>query len=182
MLAMIEEIKEGNTAAFEHLYNLYKEKLLAYFLKKTSSPEAAKDLLQTTFFKVWKYRKSLSADYLPEQQLFYIARTVFIDYIRKESKQQKIKISVKAKTHEKQPDDYIYSFDAEARLQNILSGMPLLRRKVFQLHRIEGYSYKEIAEMLQIPVKSVDNNLSKALKYLRNAELYILLFTLIKFL
>src|ERR1700759_3674557 len=107
---MIEEIKEGNAAAFEHLYNLYKEKLLAYFLKKTNSVEAAKDLMQTTFFKLWQYRKSLSADYLPEQQLFYIARTVFIDYLRKESKQQKIKTSIKSRADENQAADHIYSF------------------------------------------------------------------------
>ncbi len=178
---MIDEIKEGNAAAFEELYHLNKEKLLAYFLKKTNSIEAAKDLMQTTFFKLWQYRKSLSADYLPEQQLFYIARTVFIDYLRKESKQHKIKTSIKARTDEKQAADYIYSFDAEARLQNVLSEMPQLRRKVFQLHRVEGYSYKEISEMLQIPVKSVDNNLAKALKYLRNAELYLLIFIISTF-
>src|SRR3982751_4740798 len=99
---MIDEIKEGNAAAFEHLYNLFKEKLLAYFLKKTNSEEAAKDLMQTTFFKLWQYRKSLNADYLPEQQLFYIARTVFIDHLRKENKQHKIKASIKARTEEKQ--------------------------------------------------------------------------------
>ena len=173
---MIEEIKEGNAIAFEHLYHLNKEKLLAYFLKKTNSVEAAKDLMQTTFFKLWQYRKSLSADYLPEQQLFYIARTVFIDHLRKESRQYKIKKSIKEAAIEKQAADYIYSFDAETRLQNILSEMPQLRRTVFQLHRVEGYSYKEIAEMLQIPVKSVDNNLAKALKHLRNAELYIVIF------
>ncbi len=179
---MIEDIKEGNTAAFEHLYQLYKEKLLAYFLKKTDSIESAKDLMQTSFLKLWKYRKSLNADFLPEQQLFYIARTVFIDYLRKEGKQQKIKSGLKAKADERQAADYIYSFDAEARLQNILSQMPQLRRKVFQLHRVEGYSYKEIAEILQIPVKAVDNNLAKALKYLRNAELYILMFVIASFL
>ncbi len=179
---MIDEIKEGNCAAFEHLYNLYKEKLLAYFFKKTNSVDTAKDLMQTTFFKLWQYRKSLSAVYLPEQQLFYIARTVFIDHLRKEKKQQKIKISIQTRAEEKQTDDYIYSFDAEARLQNVLSKMPQLRSKVFQLHRVEGYSYKEIAEMLQIPIKSVDNNLSKALKYLRKAELYMLIFILYTFL
>ena len=144
---MIDEIKEGNAAAFEQLYHLYKEKLLAYFLKKTNSIDAAKDLMQTTFFKLWQYRRSLSADYLPEQQLFYIARTVFIDYLRRESKQHKIKAGIKARTDEKQAADYIYSFDAEARLENVSSEMPQLRRKVFQLHRLEGYSYKEIAKI-----------------------------------
>jgi len=173
---MIDEIKEGNAAAFERLYHLYKEKLLAYFIKKTNSPDAAKDLMQTTFFKLWQYRKSLSSAYLPEQQLFYIARTVFIDYLRRENKLAKIKTSVRVNRREEQPDDYIYSFDAQTRLQHALAAMPQLRREVFQLHRVEGYSYKEISEMLHIPVKSVDNNLSKALKYLRNAELFILIF------
>src|ERR1700759_5221200 len=179
---MIEEIKEGNAAAFEHLYNLYKEKLLAYFLKKTNSVEAAKDLMQTTFFKLWQYRKSLSADYLPEQQLFYIARTVFIDHLRKQNKQSKIRTTVKIRFEEQQGDDYIYAFDAESRLQKLLSGMPKLRKTIFQLHRIEGYSYKEIADMLKIPVKSVDNNLAKALKYLRKAEVYIIIFIIASFL
>lgn len=173
---MIDAIKQGNAAAFEEAYKMYREKLLAYFLKKTNSLEDAKDLLQITFAKLWQYRKSLSAEYLPEQQLFYIARTVFIDYLRKENKQAKIKTTVKTHFEDQQTEEFVYSFDAESRLQKLLSGMPHLRKTIFRLHRIEGYSYKEIAEMLQIPVKSVDNNLAKALKYLRNAELFAIIF------
>lgn len=177
---MLVEIKEGNVTAFEDLYNQYKEKLLAYFLKKTNSTEAAKDLLQTTFCKVWQYRKSLSADYLPEQQLFYIARNVFIDYLRRENKQHKIKtLFVQDTAAAATPH---LSFETSAKLQTLLAGMPKLRQIIFRLHRIEGYSYKEIAEMLQIPVKSVDNNLTKALKHLRKATLYLTVFILTIFL
>lgn len=168
---MIAAIKTGDNKAFEQAYFLYRKKLFAYFLKKTNSQEDAKDLLQTTFCKLWQYRESLSDEHLPEQQLFYIARTVFIDYLRKENKLHKIKECVKAKAAENQPAENVYEFDIHAHLQKILSRMPLTRKRVFELHKLEGYSYKEVAEILSITIKSVDNNLTRALKYLRSAEL-----------
>lgn len=171
---MIDAIKNGNIEAFEKFYLQYCKKLFAYFLKKTNSEEDAKDLLQITFSKLWQYRKSLDNNYLPEQHLFNIARTVFIDYLRKENKLQKIKALARL-SNAIQPEDFTHAFDLNTRLQTILSTMPLIRKHVFQLHKIEGYSYKEISEILSIPVKSVDNNLTKALKYLRNAELLFLI-------
>jgi RNA polymerase sigma-19 factor, ECF subfamily len=172
---MIDAIKNGDASAFERMYLLYREKLFAYFLKKTNSQEDAKDLLQTTFCKVWQYRKSLSEEYLPEQQLFYTARNVFIDYLRKENKLHNIRTSAKLKAGENQSAEGIYEFDMKAQLQNLLADMPATRKKIFELHKLEGYSYKEIAIILAMPVKSVDNNLAKALKHLRNIELLFII-------
>lgn len=172
---MISAIKEGNNFAFKELYIQYRQKLYNYFLKKTNSVEDAKDLVQVTFVKLWQYRASLSEDYLPDQQVFYIARTVFIDYMRKENKLNKIKASVKVKNNTLQTDDPAQEFDLASLLQAKLSGMPSLRKRVFELHKLEGYSYKEIAEILSISVKSVDNNLAKALKYLRNTKLIFII-------
>jgi len=176
---MMNAIKNGDARAFEQAYFIYREKLFGYFLKKTNSQEDAKDLLQITFCKLWQYRKSLSEEYLPEQQLFYIARTVFIDYLRKENKLHKIKTSVKLKAHENQSAENIYEFDVQSQLQNLLADMPAIRKKIFELHKLQGYSYKEIAAILAIPVKSVDNNLTKALKHLRNAELFFIIISVI---
>lgn len=176
---MIDAIKNGDSRAFEQAYVIYREKLFAYFLKKTDSREDAKDLLQTTFCKLWQYRKSLNEKYLPEQQLFYIARTVFIDYLRRENKLHKIKTSVKLKAGENQSAENVYDFDVQAQLQNMLADMPDIRKKVFELHKIQGYSYKEIAVILAIPVKAVDNNLTKALKHLRNIELLFIIISAI---
>ncbi len=93
---MIDAIKHGDEHVFEQVYVLYRGKLFAYFLKKTNSEEDAKDLLQTTFSRLWQYRKSLCEDYVLEQHLFQIARTVFIDYLRKENKLKKVKASVRS--------------------------------------------------------------------------------------
>ena len=172
---MIDAIKKGDASAFKELYDLYNKKVFSYFFKKTNSLEDAKDLLQTMFCKLWQYRKSLSSEYLPEQQLFYIARNVFIDYLRKENSYQKIKQSAKLKTETEKSADDLFEFDLKAQLQKGLSGMSWHRKKIFELHKLEGYSYKEIAEILSIPVKSVDNNLTKALRHLRSIELILII-------
>ncbi len=173
---MITAIVQGDSEVFEDVYIKYSQKVYAYFLKKTKCNEDAKDLLQTTFLKLWQYRRSLSTKYLLDQQLFHIARTVFIDYIRQQNKLVKINKSVSVRMKVNPSHLYIFSdFDMKSYLQIALSRMPQLRKQIFELHRIQGYTYKEIAALLSIPVKSVDNNLAKALKELHKIALVLIL-------
>jgi RNA polymerase sigma-70 factor (ECF subfamily) len=173
---MIDAIKRGDEFAYEQVYIRYREKVYFYFLKKTKSDEDAKDLLQVTFLKLWQYRQSLSADYLIEQHLFQIARTVFIDYLRRQNKRYRLRERINSKSEES--PSYVYTstdFDIQARLQRALSSMPQMRKKVFELNRLHGYSYHEIAQLLSISVKTVDNNLSKAIKELHKFFVLIIL-------
>lgn len=172
---MIAAIRRGDEFAFEQAYNEFRGKVYGYFLKKTKSREDARDLLQTTFLKLWQYRTSLSEEYLLEQHLFNISKTVFIDYLRKQNRLNKLKTDapeLAAKQYTYIPAD----FDLRARLNGVLATMPETRKKVFELNKLHGYSYKEIAEQLSISVKAVDNNLSKALRQIRRL---ILLFAAI---
>jgi len=173
---MIDAIKRGDEFAYEQAYIRYREKVYFYFLKKTKSDEDAKDLLQVTFLKLWQYRQSLSPGYLLEQHLFQIARTVFIDYLRRQNKLYRLQERINSKAEES--PSYVYTstdFDIQARLQRALSSMPQMRKKVFELNRLHGYSYREIAQLLSISVKTVDNNLSKAIKELRKFFVLIIL-------
>lgn len=165
---MIEAIKKGDAFAYEQAYVQYRDKVYFYFLKKTLSADDAKDLLQITFLKLWQYRSFLSSEYLLDQHLFHIARTVFIDYLRKQNKICHLQQKALEKT-ENAPECVYTSreVDLETHLRSALSSMPELRKKVFVLNRLQGYSYKEVAQLLSISVKSVDNNLTKALKHLR---------------
>jgi RNA polymerase sigma-70 factor (family 1) len=165
---MIEAIKNGDAFAYEQAFVQYRDKVYFYFLKKTKSEEDAKDLLQITFLKLWRYRQSLSADYLLEQHLFQIARTAFIDYLRYQNSCVKARRSIAKKLETEPAFNYISTdFDLQTHLSKVLSTMPEQRKKVFELNRLQGFSYKEIAEILSISVKAVDNNLSRALRQLR---------------
>lgn len=170
VLDLIIAIKEGNEHAFEQAYKQWRSKGYYYFLRKTESAEDAKDLLQSTFLRLWQYRQSLSPEYSLDQQLFHIARTVFIDHIRKANRQEELKLITVNKLEAESLENYqSMAFDAQSRMQKILQTMPAIRKRIFELHKLEGYSYKEIAENLNISEKSVDNHLAKALKQLRKS-------------
>lgn len=164
---MIEAIKNGDAFAYEQAYLQYCEKVYCYFRKKVRSDEDAQDLMQTTFLRLWKYRSSLSAEYLLEQHIFHIARTVFIDHLRKENKRSHLKQQLNLQLKERPVTHVPPDPDLLSRLSTVLSTMPETRKKVFELNRLYGYSYKEIADLLSISVKSVDNNLTKAMRQIK---------------
>lgn len=174
---MIEAIRNGDEFAFEQVYLAYRGKLYGYFLKKTDRAEDARDLLQVTFLKLWRYRQSLSPEYHLGQHIFQIARTVFIDHLRKQNRQSELTYSLQRTYPPSTQYTYIPTdFDLRARLAAALSSMPELRKKVFELNRLQGFSYQEIARQLSISVKAVDNNLAKALRQLRKTILLLLAF------
>jgi len=126
--------------------------------------------VQQTFLKLWQYRASLNESFTIEQQVFHISRTVFIDYLRKEN--------IKSRQGGSHPAKVCYineEFDTKKQVYQVLDRMPAMRKKIFELNRIQGFSYQEIARILSISVKSVDNNLTKALRYLRKTMLFVAL-------
>jgi len=170
---MIDAIIQGDELAFARAYEVYRAKVYGYFLKKTRSREDARDLVQSAFMKLWKYRASLSAEYLLEQQLFHICRTVYIDHLRKQNRISKVIDAQRRSLPDVPCTNISPDFDIRSRVGSALAGMPELRKKIFELNRVQGYSYREIAQHLSISVKSVDNNLTKAIRYLRKSVLLI---------
>lgn len=175
ILNIISAIREGDEISFEQAYVSRRDKVFHYFLKKTRSEEDARDLLQTTFLKLWQYRHSLNADYSLDQHLFNIAYTVFVDALRKQQKDQRIDYILRHETDETPPED---NKELDDRLHALLEQLPPERKRAFILHRLEGYSYKEVASQLSISVKAVDNHISRTLKYLKK---YFIFFSLLLF-
>lgn len=164
---LLSALKNDDELAFEQIFLNSKEKVLHYFIKKTGCATRAEDLLQNTFLRLWRYRASLNEEYLLDQHLFNIARTVFIDYTRSQNKLKKVEALVKREVAAMR-EEVKSELDKE-KLEQILKEMPELRRKAFVMHKVEGYSYKEIAEQLSLNTKTVDNHISRALKQIRKA-------------
>ncbi len=181
---MKSSLKEGNHKAFTDVFDLWKHKVYHYFLKKTKQPEAAKELTQDTFIKLWKYREQIDANIGLDQQIFQKARQVYIDWLRKEAGYRK-----HVHTPEEMPAEpysAICNNNHELRdaIRYALNSLPSRRKQIFELKHVYGYSYKEIARVLGISIKTVDSQLLKAISQLRktltNSQFvifYILFFT-----
>lgn len=178
-MELLSAIKQGDELSYEQAYISCRDKVFYYFLKKTRSEEDARDLLQTTFLKLWQYRASLNEDYSLDQHLFNIAYTVYVDAVRKQRKAQRIgqALSNDASPEESSAPDPMETKEMDHRLHRLLEQLPAERKKVFILHRLEGYSYKEIAIQLSISVKTVDNHVARAVKYLKKYFVLLCLMT-----
>jgi len=166
-------LREGDTLIFEQVYNAYNEKLYFYFLKHTGSQLWSEELLQTTFVKLWRYRKGLSTEYTLSAQVFRIARTALIDLIRQQRQQRAFMESYTSDMLHTEQHVTPTNKDAIQQLHLEIDKLPPVRKKVFMLSRIDGFSHKEISDMLSISPKTVEVHISKALKQLRRAMLMV---------
>lgn len=181
---MISSLKEGDHKAFTDVFDVWKHKVYSYFLKKTKQEDAAKELTQDTFIKLWKYRQQMDVTVSLDQQIFQKARQIYIDWLRKEASYHQH--FDKPENIPFEPSSSIYSNSHELRnaIHTALNSLPAKRKQIFELKHVYGYSYKEISRSLGISVKTVDSQLLKALSQLRKTLgssqyviFYILFFT-----
>ena len=160
---------------FREVFNKYYDRIYTGFFKKTGSHEIAQDLTQQTFIKFWRYRDSYTVELSIEIQLFRKGKLVFIDCLRKESKERQLTQSLEQ--HDKIPVDELTA-DLKDSLDQAINQLSPVRKKVFRLAYIEGYSHKEIAETLNVSVRTVEAHVYKSVQQLRKilALIYILLY------
>lgn len=173
----IQNIRQGNHKSFEIVFKLWHKKIYSYFLKKTASDDLAEELTQMAFVKLWRFKHTLSEDFPLDVQLFKIAKTTLLDHFKKLANDERNLILYSAEI-EGRVEEQSLQFDAKKQLETVLSCLPPTRKQVFVLNRLQGYSYKEIAEKLSISPRTVEKHISLALKQL-NGYAYLPAFVLL---
>lgn len=135
------------------------------FLKDKDQVE---ELVQDVFVKFWEKRDQLQIQTSLKSYLYTSVKNSILNYI----KSQKVRSSYANEMQQQEEPTYLSVDDFENvelqnRIENLVNAMPTERLKVFKLSRYEGLKYKEIAQKLGISIKTVENQMGKALKYLR---------------
>lgn len=163
----INELKAGNETALRMAFELFHEPLYKYIYSKTRSQDLAKEVVQLTFIKLWKYRRNLQDDLKLSSVLFRIARTIMIDELRKQKALRKVALNEDSPTQWELITESISYSDTIRKLELLIKQMPPVRQRVFILSRVNYYSYNEIASMLSISPKTVENHINLALKFIK---------------
>jgi len=172
---LIAAVKNGNAEAFQQLYYQFSDMLYRFLWRKVRDEAVAQDLVQDVFLRVWTKRANLDEQKEIKSYLYRIANNLAIDHLRKKIVRNKETIDETSTNVAFYPDDW---FDFEEHIQRALEKLPPRQRNVFYLSRFEGLKYQEIAQALNISSKTVENQISSALKKLRNdlKDLLILVF------
>lgn len=154
-------------AEYEIIFRQYYQSLCFYANTWLKDMDAAEEVVQNTFVKLWEKRESLK----PEVSLkAYLYKAVYNASLN-EIKHQKVKDKYINMQNQEEPTDHIRQEqslkDLERRIKESLERLPEQCRLVFQLSRFENLKYREIAEVLNISVKTVENHMGKALRLMR---------------
>jgi RNA polymerase sigma-70 factor (ECF subfamily) len=159
---LIVLLKAGDEAAFAELYHAYSEVLYSFLVKLGSQNEDIKDVIQQTFVKLWERRADLNEELSLQSYLITIAKNDIYNSIKKRLTEKKYLIALP-----ETDEQVLQPGEIRDLLQHILLELPGKRREVFTMSRVEGYSNKEIAEMLNITKSTVENHINHSTKQVK---------------
>ena len=158
-------VREGNQGSFRSLFDKYYGSLFRFFCHRGMDRALAEDMAQDIFVRVWQNRNTLNPSKSIKAYLFQAAANEIRMHFRKKKVRDQY-----ARDVQQQSLSYsvpIADFDKKQHIQQAIQALPPPLKEVFVLHRYDGLSYKEIAQLHQVSVKTVESRMSKALKKLR---------------
>ncbi|MDF9831390.1 sigma-70 family RNA polymerase sigma factor [Parabacteroides sp. PF5-6] len=166
----ITELKNDSHRAFSCLYDIYADSLYGFVLLHTKSTFLSEEIVQDTFIKIWTNRHKLNTEGSFKSLLFTMAKHQLIDSFRSQINKIEfvdfIEYCEEQHTHNPVEEDIYYEdfYEKLTQAKQILSER---QRLVFELSREKGLELKAIADTLGVSEQTVKNQLSSALKTLR---------------
>lgn len=169
---LISLLKEGNKNVFAAVYDQYFGSQYVYAVKYVLDTEVAKEMVQDSFLKLWEKRNSLSEETQILPLLYQITRNNCLNHLKHEkvrerhkTRMQKLDLNYVAISN--LSAEKIIAEELEESINKAISLLPPRCREIFELSRNQEKKYREIAAELNISEKTVENQMLKALKIMR---------------
>ena len=159
------ELDEGS---FEQLFRQYFEPLMGFSMKMLGDEDDAREVVQGVFIRLWERRRELDLDTSLKSYLFTSVHNRSLNHLRDRKKFSEGEMPEMATQWD--VGEQIESMELEERIREVIATLPEKCREVFEMNRFQGLKYEEIAGRLGISVKTVENQMSKALRILRKVR------------
>jgi len=170
MLLIFKQIKDGDIRAFETLFRSYYEPLCRYAYQFVGGMETAEEIVQDLFYVLWKEKENLQIFTSVNGYLYRSVKNKSLQYLEQEKVRdayRKMHIE-NADIETSTPQEELEYKELEQQIEKTLCLLPERRQKIFRMNRMEGKKYNEIAQELDISIKTVEAEISKVLRELRS--------------
>lgn len=143
--------------------------MCAYAYNFVKDQEAAEEIVQNVFFKLWVNRNTIKIDSSTESYLFRAIRNSALNLIKHVNIREDYKKHKQTEDHwqEQHNSDFSNESELQKLIRQAIDKLPEQRRKIFIQSRYEGLKYREIADKMGLSIKTVENQMGKALGFLR---------------
>lgn len=176
---LLHRYVKGDKEAFKEIVNRYKDPLYAFLRRFLNQPQLVEEAFQETFLQLYRSRDSFDESKPIRPWLFTIAANKAKDVLRKQQREDTISISTMAepaestiddvvnslKSYETTPYDEVEKAERAGKVRQIIYNMPANLREILILAYFEQFSYKQMAEILSIPIGTVKSRLHTAIVF-----------------
>ncbi|MDZ7757966.1 RNA polymerase sigma-70 factor [Rhodohalobacter sp.] len=166
---LVEQIRSGDQCAFEKLFHLHYSRLCVFSNSYLKSLDLSRDVVQEVFIKIWDNREEFDIKHSLKAYLYQAVRNQSLNHLEKNKQKIRLKESLKEQRdmlQERALDDF-NTEELTQKIWKMVEELPERRKTIFILYRKHGLSYKEIAEVMGITRKTVENQMGKSLQFLR---------------
>ncbi len=163
-------LRASDQQACSEIFEALHTPLLRYAIQLTRDEDAAYDVVQEAFIKLWTIRTKLDPERSLKALLFTIVRNKSLNHLRQIATQEARIAAMPPPESARQPtpDETIDAKSLKERFREWISELPPKRREAFQLSRFEGLSHEEIADVMNLAPRTVTNHIMLALQQLRD--------------
>ncbi|MFA8433065.1 MAG: RNA polymerase sigma-70 factor [Marinifilaceae bacterium] len=176
-------LQNGNEEVFKEIFHTHFHSLYYYAKDFVVRDAIAKEIVQESFLTLWEKKDNLLPNTIIRAYLFSITRNKCLNYLKhiqiennhKElTKKESLELQLNEIALEYDGNDLYVAKELQKKITQSIDSLPDQCKKIFQMSRWESLKYSEIAEKLNLSVKTVENQMSKALRLLReNLKSYL---------
>jgi RNA polymerase sigma-70 factor (ECF subfamily) len=166
-LILFEKIKAGEIKSFEVLFDQYYKPLCNFAYLFLRNKEQSEEIVSDLFINIWLKRDDIFIHKSLKAFLYKSTHNAVISIIRKHKQEFVYDLSSVIKRDPRTPESLLLNKEFEAAINNLLDDLPKMAGLVLRLKKIDGLKYREIAEILNISEKTVENHIIIAIQKLR---------------
>ncbi len=161
--------QNSDQQAFKELYLVFFDRLYKFAFSILHSAEFAEEAVNDVFLNIWQKRSNLKNISSLKNYLFISTKNTSFNYLSKFRKERNTSLDdvlVRFEVDELTPETAFFTSEVRSEIEHAINQLPPKTKLVFQMAKVEGLKYKEIAEILDISVNTIDNHIATAIKKL----------------
>lgn len=169
ILELQQSISTGDETALKDLYDAYAGKLFHFAYAIVHSKEMAEEIIEDVFIKVWQKRSHIVAIENLTFYLFITTKNIACNYLRKYKRRKNIcldELSLPYYYINVSPEDVFITSETLQGINKAINELPPQCRIIFKLIKEDGLKYKDVAALLNLNIKTIENQMGIALKKL----------------
>ncbi len=166
---MIRKLKEGNVRAYKHVYDYYSENLFHFTYSYLKNSYESEEIVQEVFLRIWEIRDEIDESKSLKSFIYKMTVNKVFNHLKHKVVEQKYEKYVMNYNHSttNTPEENLQYKELNCKIQHLLMKLPDQQRNIFNLSRLEGLTNPKISEKLGLSIRTVENQIYRATKYLK---------------